>query len=142
MHRVWNFMLDYSVLLLVGAGVALVWANTDEHSYHEIIDYTLLVNGFVGELHGAHRELTVHFLINDIGMALFFAIAGKEVWEAVALENGSLRGRQAITPLIATAGGMIGPAGVYLPAPGCSGNLARSPMAGRSRPPRTSPSRT
>ena len=114
MHRVWNFVQNYSVLLLVGAGAALLWANIDEHSYHEIIDYTLLVNGYVGELHGAHRELTVHFLINDIGMALFFAIAGKEVWEAVALEHGSLRGRPAITPLIATAGGMIGPAGVYL----------------------------
>ena len=28
-------------------------------------------------------------------MALFFAIAGKEVWEAVALKNGALRGRTA-----------------------------------------------
>ena len=114
MYRVWNFVLDYSVLLLAGATVALVWANIDEHSYHEILEYTLWVNSYVGALHGEHRELTIHFLINDIGMALFFAIAGKEVWEAVALKNGSLRGRPAITPLIATAGGMIGPAGFYL----------------------------
>ena len=47
-------------------------------------------------------------------MALFFAIAGKEVWEAIILKNGSLRGRKALTPLIATAGGLIGPIGIYL----------------------------
>jgi len=47
-------------------------------------------------------------------MALFFAIAAKEVWEAVVLKNGSLRGRKAATPLFATAGGMFGPIAVYL----------------------------
>ena len=30
-------------------------------------------------------------------MALFFAIAAKEVWEAIILENGSLRGKKAAT---------------------------------------------
>ena len=114
MHRVWNFVLDYSVLLLAGAVTALVWANIDEHSYHHILEYSLWDNPWIGALHGAERELTIHFLVNDIGMAFFFAIAGKEVWEAVALKSGSLRGRPAITPLIATAGGMLGPAGVYL----------------------------
>jgi len=47
-------------------------------------------------------------------MALFFAIAAKEVWEAVILKNGSLRGKKAATPLFATAGGMFGPIAVYL----------------------------
>src|SRR5690606_38854154 len=60
------------------------------------------------------RTLTVHYLINDLLMAFFFAMAGKEVWEAVALRNGSLRGKKALTPLVATAGGMLGPVAVYL----------------------------
>jgi NhaA family Na+:H+ antiporter len=47
-------------------------------------------------------------------MAFFFAIAAKEVWEAVILKNGSLRGKKAATPLFATAGGMFGPIAVYL----------------------------
>jgi len=47
-------------------------------------------------------------------MALFFAIAAKEVWEALILKNGSLRGRKAATPLVATIGGMVGPIAVYL----------------------------
>ena len=51
---------------------------------------------------------------NDVLMALFFAIAAKEVWEAVILEQGSLRGKKAATPLFATAGGMFGPIAVYL----------------------------
>lgn len=65
-------------------------------------------------VHEAHRVLTVHYLVNDILMAFFFAIAGKEVWEAVILKNGSLRGKKAATPLFATAGGMLGPIAVYL----------------------------
>ncbi len=63
---------------------------------------------------GGHHGLTVHFLINDILMALFFAIAGKEVWESM-LPGGALSNpRKAATPLLATLGGIIGPAGLYI----------------------------
>ncbi|MEL6316127.1 MAG: Na+/H+ antiporter NhaA [Pseudomonadota bacterium] len=113
-YRVWSFLTEYSVLLIIGALLALIWANIDFHSYHHAIEYNLLTNDYVGHLHDGHRELTIHYLINDVLMALFFAIAGKEVWEAVALKNGSLRGKKALTPLIATVGGMAGPIGVYL----------------------------
>lgn len=61
-----------------------------------------------------HHGFTIHFLVNDILMALFFAIAGKEVWEAL-LPGGALSNpRKAATPLMATLGGIVGPAGVYL----------------------------
>ena len=36
-------------------------------------------------------------------MAFFFAIAAKEVWEGIVLKDGELRGKKAVTPLIATA---------------------------------------
>lgn len=67
-----------------------------------------------GTDHGAgHGGLTVHFLINDVLMALFFAIAGKEVWESL-LPGGALSNpRKALTPLLATAGGVVGPALLY-----------------------------
>ncbi len=93
---------------------ALIWANIDYYSYHHIVDIVLFDHSPIGHLHDGHRTLTLHYLINDVLMALFFGIAGKEVWEAVALKNGSLRGKKALTPLIATAGGMIGPVSVYL----------------------------
>lgn len=64
--------------------------------------------------HGGHHGLTIHFIINDILMALFFAIAAKEVWESL-LPGGALSNpRKAATPLLATLGGILGPAVVYL----------------------------
>lgn len=117
--RVWNFISQYSLLLIGGAFIALIWANIDPNSYHQIVDFVLLKESLVGKLYGDDpglfsRKLTFHYLVNDVLMAFFFAVAGKEVWEAVALKNGSLRGKKAITPLFATAGGMIGPVITYL----------------------------
>lgn len=113
-NTVWNFIQEYSVLLIFGALSALIWANIHYDSYHHIVDFVILDHSPVGHLHDGHRTLTVHYLVNDVLMALFFAMAGKEVWEAVALKDGSLRGKKAMTPLIATAGGMIGPVAIYL----------------------------
>ena len=119
MYRVWNFVTNYSILLIAGATIALIWANIDAHSYHEFVEFTLVKDFIIGHPHvdaagHMHRELTLHYLVNDVLMALFFAIAAKEVWEAVILKNGSLRGKKAVTPLIATLGGMMGPIAVYL----------------------------
>ncbi len=117
MYRVWNFVSEYSLLLIGGALLALVWANTNPDSYHHFVDYPLIDHFFIGHLHEgehAYRTLTLHYLINDVLMAMFFAIAAKEVWEAIILESGSLRGKKAATPLIATAGGVVGPVLVYL----------------------------
>lgn len=131
MYRLWNFVEQYSLLLIMGALIALVWANVAPDSYHHFVEYPLLFNDLIGFTYhhwelaagaeftshfDAHTEkvLTVHYLFNDIFMAFFFAIAAKEVWEAMVLRNGSLRGRKAATPLFATAGGMIGPIAIYL----------------------------
>lgn len=119
MYRVWKFVEEYSVLLVAGALIALVWANTNPHSYHHFVDWVIIDDFIIGHAHlddhgHVHRTLTLHYLINDVFMALFFAVAGKEVWEAVALRNGSLRGKRAMTPLVATVGGMVGPITVYL----------------------------
>ncbi len=119
MYRVWGFLAEYSLLLIFGAIIALIWANLSPDSYHHAIEFVIWENAPIGHAHvddqgHIHRTLTFHYLVNDILMALFFAVAGKEVWEAVALKNGSLRGKRALTPLVATAGGMFGPITVYL----------------------------
>ena len=131
MYRVWNFLANYSLLLIFGALIALVWANTNPHSYHHLVEYPLWFNDWLGPSYkywakaygdgydtfasgGATNVLSFHYLVNDIGMAFFFAIAAKEVWEAIILKDGSLRGKKAATPLVATAGGMFGPIAVYL----------------------------
>ena len=131
MYRVWNFVTNYSILLILGALIALVWANLDAASYKLMVEYPLWYNDWVGvdatywlksygkyydvkELGDVTKVLSAHYLVNDVLMAFFFAIAAKEVWEAVILKNGSLRGRKAATPLVATAGGMFGPIAIYL----------------------------
>lgn len=114
MYRVWNFLTNYSLLLIIGAVTALIWANTNPDTYHHFVEFVIWDHAPIGHLHDGHRTLTLHYLVNDVLMALFFAIAAKEVWEAVVLKDGSLRGKKAATPLFATAGGMFGPIGVYL----------------------------
>lgn len=126
MYRVWNLLTSYSLLLIIGAMIAMLWANLDlifpvakdPHYYfsfyHFMIEYPLWHDAPIGVLENGYRVLTPHFLVNDLLMALFFAVAGKEVWEAVALRSGSLRGKKAVTPLIATFGGVAGPVTVYL----------------------------
>lgn len=121
MYRVWNFISQYSLLLIMGALIAIFWANIDHHSYEAFVEFNLWPhNPWIGHAHFdengvlEYRDLTLHYLVNDVLMALFFAIAGKEVWEAVALKNGSLRGKKAFSPLVATVGGMVGPILIYL----------------------------
>lgn len=63
---------------------------------------------------GHHNWYNVGFIINDVLMALFFAIAAKEVWESL-LPGGALSNpRKAATPLLATLGGIVGPVIFYL----------------------------
>jgi NhaA family Na+:H+ antiporter len=55
----------------------------------------------------------IHFPINEIAMAFFFGIAAKEVYESL-LPGGALASpRKAAMPLLATLGGMAGPACIY-----------------------------
>jgi NhaA family Na+:H+ antiporter len=93
--RLWAVIIDNSLLLLGGAIAALVWANLDHDSYDRF----------------AHP---LHFLVNDIGMVFFFALAAKEVFEAT-LPGGALASpRRAAVPLLAAAGGMAAPALIYV----------------------------
>ncbi|MDA0376295.1 MAG: Na+/H+ antiporter NhaA [bacterium] len=104
-----TFLLENSAFLIVGALVALVWANTDAHSYNDFVHIPLI--GGHGE---GHHGIDLHFLVNDVLMAFFFAIAMKEVFESL-LPGGALHGRKKWPlPAMATVGGMAGPAGMYL----------------------------
>jgi NhaA family Na+:H+ antiporter len=87
--------LDNSGLLVTGAVLALVWANVDPDSYGRV-------------------AYGLHFLVNDIGMAFFFALAAKEVVEATAPGGALHSPRRSAVPLIAAVGGMAGPAFIYL----------------------------
>jgi NhaA family Na+:H+ antiporter len=95
MRRAAAFVVDNSLLLLAGTLAALAWANADLASYE-------------------HFAEPLHFLVNDVGMVFFFALATKEIVEAT-LPGGALASwREAAIPLLAAAGGMLAPALIYL----------------------------
>ena len=87
--------VDNSGLLVLGTFVALAWANL---------------------AHDRYQRLThpLHFIVNDVGMAFFFALAAKEVVEAMAPRGALHSPRRAALPLVAAIGGMAGPALIYL----------------------------
>lgn len=105
-----NRMRELSGFLLAGTVVALIWANIDHASYEHFIDAPLFESTFLNPEGG---EVSFHFLINDLFMVLFFGIAMKEVSESF-LPGGALSSiRKAAMPVVATAGGVIGPVAVF-----------------------------
>jgi Na+:H+ antiporter, NhaA family len=95
---------EFSVPLLAGVLIALLWANIDPHAYHTAIHWSPLGKG---------SHLNLHFFANEILMVFFFGVATKEITEA-CLPGGALNPpRKAINPLMGTIGGILGPVGCY-----------------------------
>ncbi len=91
-----SFLFESSGFLILGAFIALLWVNIGSHENYE---------------HAIHP---MEFLVNDVLMCMFFAIAAKEIREAL-LPGGTLSSpRKAALPLLATVGGMVGPALLYI----------------------------
>ena len=69
MYRVWNFVTNYSLLLIGGALLALIWANIDAESYNRLVDFVLVDKFFIGKASYdasgvvAYRTLTLHYLV-------------------------------------------------------------------------------
>ena len=92
--NLWRSIVDNTLLLIAGAVTALVWANVSPGTYREF----------------AHA---LRFVVNDIGMVFFFALATKEIVEAT-LPGGPLSSaREGAVPVLAAVGGMAAPAGLY-----------------------------
>ena len=97
------------LVLLVCAAVALVWANSPwSHEYHQLWEtpVTLRVGEWIA-------SLSLHALINDGLMAVFFFLVGLEIKREVLVgELASVR--QAALPVAAALGGMLVPALLFL----------------------------
>ena len=98
------------ILLMVATVVALVWANSPwSDSYHDLwhAEFHLSIGGLALEHHG--HPLTLHQLVNDALMAIFFFVVGLEIKRE--LVAGHLRDRRAaMLPAAAAIGGMVVPA--------------------------------
>jgi NhaA family Na+:H+ antiporter len=94
MNRAVRFVLDHFLMVPIGAVVALVWANTGPESYFKF----------------AHA---LSFLVNSVGMALFFALVTQEVIEAMVPGGALHTWRRAALPIVAAIGGTVGAIGVF-----------------------------
>lgn len=94
-RSIFRFVLDRYLALPIGAAIALLWANAAPVSYFTI----------------AQR---LSFVVNEIAMAVFFALLAQEVIEAV-MPGGALHSwRKWTMPIVAAAGGIAGAVAVYL----------------------------
>jgi NhaA family Na+:H+ antiporter len=96
--------------VLIAAGiVALLWANSPlGHSYHALWDAPIAFG--IGEF---SVTLSLHFLVNEGLMTIFFLLAGLEIRRE--LHEGALSTlRAAALPIAGAVGGMLVPAALYL----------------------------
>ncbi len=94
MTRIFRFLIEHALLALIGAAVALLWANSAPDSY-----FTFAISSA--------------FWVNDVLMALFFAGAVQEVIEEL-IPGGALHPwRRAVLPVIAGVGGSLGAVVAY-----------------------------
>ncbi len=97
-----NLLREFSLPLLAGVLCAVGWANFSPASYLLFLHGPLL------------GPISFHFLTNHVFMVFFFGIAAVEITQSL-LPGGDLHPiRKSVNPLLATAGGVIGPAVVYL----------------------------
>jgi NhaA family Na+:H+ antiporter len=97
------------IVLLVGALIALAWANSPwSHGYHELLDRRLSFDvGFYA------LSKPLHAVVNDAAMTVFFFVVGLEIKREMSV--GQLRGaRRIVVPLCAAIGGIVVPAAIFL----------------------------
>ena len=98
-----------SLLLLLAAAVALLWANSPWSGTYDSVWHAELSI----ELGSFHIEETLQHWVNDALMVIFFFVVGLEIKHE--LVNGDLRDpKTAALPMIAAVGGMAVPALIYL----------------------------
>ncbi|MCZ6463055.1 MAG: Na+/H+ antiporter NhaA [Proteobacteria bacterium] len=103
-----NILQEFSIPLLAGVAVAMLLANLEPALYAAVLHWQP-----VEALRIGGHAVDFHFLVNDIFMVFFFGIAAKEITEA-CLPGGSLSPlHKALNPLLATAGGVLGPVAVF-----------------------------
>ncbi len=98
-----------SLLLLLAAAVALVWANSAFADSYDAFWHTKIALD-AGPL---QLEETLQHWVNDALMVIFFFVVGLEI--KYELVNGDLRDpKTAALPIVAAIGGMVVPAALYL----------------------------
>jgi len=97
------------IVLLLAAGIALLWANSAAGASYEAFWET----PWGLRLGDLRFERSLRWLVNDVAMVVFFFVAGLEIRRE--LSHGALaERRQALLPVVGALGGMAVPAAIYL----------------------------
>ncbi len=105
-----------ALLLLVATAVAIGWANVAPEAYESFWETHLSVG--VADL---QLEFTLHALVNDALMAIFFFTVGLEVRREFAIGELTSWSR-ALVPVVAALAGLAVPAALFLLIAGSSGS--------------------
>lgn len=97
-----------ALLLLLATVAAIIWANTSPARYSALWESRVLIG-----IEDLRLEFTVHALVNDALMALFFFTVGLEVRREFAIGELTSWSR-ALVPVIAAAAGLVVPALLYV----------------------------
>jgi Na+/H+ antiporter NhaA len=97
-----------ALLLLIATGVAILWANVAGGSYEAFWETHLTVG--VGDL---QLDFTLHAIVNDALMAIFFFTVGLEVRREFAIGELTSWSR-ALVPVVAAVAGLAVPALVFV----------------------------
>jgi NhaA family Na+:H+ antiporter len=89
-----RFAGEYLLALPLGAGLALIWANWDAETYYRFANATAV-------------------LVNDVAMALFFALVTKEIVEATAPGGVLHPWRRAAMPVVASVWTAVIPVALF-----------------------------
>ena len=90
-----RFAVEHLLLLPAGVLLALAWVNVEPESYYRF-------------------TFAIAFAVNDVAIALFFALIAKEVVEATAPGGVLHPWRRAMLPVVASLGAAAVPAMVHL----------------------------
>lgn len=97
-----TLLREFSVPLIAGVVVALIWANVAPVSYRSAIDQPLW------------GSFSLRFWTNEVFMAFFFGLAAVEIVDSLRPGGHLNPPSKAVVPLLATAGGVVGPALLFI----------------------------
>lgn len=91
------FMEEWSLPLVLGIVIALLWANIDYNSYSAFLHFSFF------------SEIDVHFVINEVFLVLFFGLISIEIVHEFSPQGNLHPLGQAVTNILAALGGVILP---------------------------------
>ena len=121
MYRVSSFVRRFAKALVAGAVLATIWVNLDPASYYDAIEFRLLDVTLPPWIAPMGFSVTPLVVVSHGLMALFLALVGKEMWEALVLGQGALSGQRrgglsgtGRTKVAAVAGAVLGAVAAWI----------------------------